>query len=198
MQFRGTYSARASAPWRRPPWRCRWRARLLVLGAAAFSGTAAAATDATSASGPIVVGGVDAGFNFPGTATGFQARHLPVQQGGWHRRPQDQVPRRPGRPGLTGLRDNGRPAARPERPRVRGDPLRRRRRLQPADHLPGREHDPRDRLWSGAGLLREQVGYQHHRLPAVVPGLGDDIVDQTDHSGLEETGVAAQSGDGGL
>jgi hypothetical protein len=43
------------------------------VGAAAFSGTAAATTDATSASGPIVVGGVDAGFNFPGTATGFQA-----------------------------------------------------------------------------------------------------------------------------
>jgi hypothetical protein len=43
------------------------------VGAAAFSGTAAATTDATSATGPIVVGGVDAGFNFPGTATGFQA-----------------------------------------------------------------------------------------------------------------------------
>jgi branched-chain amino acid transport system substrate-binding protein len=41
-------------------------------GAAALSGTAGASVDSTS-SGPIVVGGVDAGFNFPGTATGFQA-----------------------------------------------------------------------------------------------------------------------------
>jgi hypothetical protein len=39
---------------------------------AALPGTASAAT--ASSSGPIVVGGVDAGFNFPDTAIGFQAR----------------------------------------------------------------------------------------------------------------------------
>ena len=48
-------------------------ATVIGVGTAALSGTAAATTDASSASGPIVVGGVDAGFNFPGTATGFQA-----------------------------------------------------------------------------------------------------------------------------
>jgi branched-chain amino acid transport system substrate-binding protein len=42
------------------------------VGAAALAGTASASIDSSS-SGPIVVGGVDAGFNFPGTATGFQA-----------------------------------------------------------------------------------------------------------------------------
>jgi branched-chain amino acid transport system substrate-binding protein len=44
---------------------------LLVLGDVVSSGPAVAAT---SPSGPIVVGGVTAGFNFPGTETGFQAR----------------------------------------------------------------------------------------------------------------------------
>ena len=48
-------------------------ATVVGVGTAAFSGAAAATTDASSSSGPIVVGGVDAGFNFPGTATGFQA-----------------------------------------------------------------------------------------------------------------------------
>jgi len=48
-------------------------ATVVGVGAAALSGTAAAATDASSSSGSIVVGGVDAGFNFPGTAIGFQA-----------------------------------------------------------------------------------------------------------------------------
>jgi branched-chain amino acid transport system substrate-binding protein len=47
-------------------------ATVVGVGAAALSGPAGAATDSSS-SGPIVVGGVDAGFNFPGTATGFQA-----------------------------------------------------------------------------------------------------------------------------
>jgi branched-chain amino acid transport system substrate-binding protein len=48
-------------------------ATVVGAGVAALSGSAAAATSASEASGPIVVGGVDAGFNFPGTATGFQA-----------------------------------------------------------------------------------------------------------------------------
>ena len=48
-------------------------ATVVGAGTAALSGSAAAATNASEASGPIVVGGVDAGFNFPGTATGFDA-----------------------------------------------------------------------------------------------------------------------------
>jgi branched-chain amino acid transport system substrate-binding protein len=47
-------------------------ATVVGVGATALSGAASATTDSSS-SGPIVVGGVDAGFNFPGTATGFQA-----------------------------------------------------------------------------------------------------------------------------
>jgi hypothetical protein len=47
-------------------------ATVVGVGEAALAGTAAASTDSSS-SGTIVVGGVDAGFNFPGTATGFQA-----------------------------------------------------------------------------------------------------------------------------
>ena len=48
-------------------------ATVVGVGTAALSGTAAATTKASSSGGTIVVGGVDAGFNFPGTATGFQA-----------------------------------------------------------------------------------------------------------------------------
>jgi branched-chain amino acid transport system substrate-binding protein len=43
------------------------------VGTAAMAGSASASTKAAAASGPIVVGGVDAGFNFPGTAAGFEA-----------------------------------------------------------------------------------------------------------------------------
>lgn len=42
------------------------------VGVGAAASTAGAATSGSS--GPIVVGGVDAGFNFPGTAQGFEAR----------------------------------------------------------------------------------------------------------------------------
>jgi branched-chain amino acid transport system substrate-binding protein len=42
---------------------------VISVGTAALSGSASAATSGS----PIVVGGVDAGFNFPGTATGFEA-----------------------------------------------------------------------------------------------------------------------------
>jgi branched-chain amino acid transport system substrate-binding protein len=48
-------------------------ATVVGVGTAAVSSSASAATKAAAASGPIVVGGVDAGFNFPGTAVGFQA-----------------------------------------------------------------------------------------------------------------------------
>lgn len=46
---------------------------LATCGVGVVTATSAGAASSSS-SGPIVVGGVDAGFNFPGTATGFQAR----------------------------------------------------------------------------------------------------------------------------
>jgi ABC-type branched-subunit amino acid transport system substrate-binding protein len=47
---------------------------LSVCGVAAVTPAGTASASTVSASGPIVVGGVDAGFNFPGTQTGFEAR----------------------------------------------------------------------------------------------------------------------------